>query len=187
MAKKMNAICIILAVLLIGISGLYIKEKISDSKDNDTQIEVNSGSDNVIATEANELGYTNIEDKVENENLTTVSVEQDKEDNSEFLNSNEGRTLKIKSFEFIKAYLVGDEEYIQNSLIEPDGKGDIYPFTFEHLGYMEFRFHSYDKDTQEAFVDYILAGDTSDSWDYLDITWKLVEGEWRVAWYGLEK
>lgn len=186
-SKRMKAVCVVLAVFLICVLGLYIEEKISDSKNNDRQTEAVSGNGNLVAIDTVKYEDANVEDTNEGESEDQTTTEEEKVDYSEFLNSQEGRMLKTQSFQFAKAYLTGDEEYIKNCLIDQDKIQDTYQYTFNDLEYMEFRFYSYDEENKTAYVDYILGVDNDQGYDYLDISWKLVDGEWKVEWYGLEK
>lgn len=170
----MNAVCIILVVLLIVVSGLYINEKATDTK-----------NEEVISTSSanQENKEVDITEEIEEE---TTKADQEKVDYSDFLYSEQGWAFKSKCFEFLKAYLSGDESYIKSSLVKQE---DIYTYghTFDELQYMEFRFINYDEATKTANADYILEPKSEDSFDYLDLTLQLIDGEWKVLFYGLEK
>ncbi|WP_455714493.1 hypothetical protein [Anaerosporobacter sp.] len=172
-SKKMNVVCIMLAVLLIVVSGLYINEKLTDSK-----------SEEAVST--NVTNQENKEDSATESEEETTTTNQEKVDYSDFLNSEQGWAFKSKCFEFLKSYLAGDEAYIKSSLVKQE---DIYAYghTFDQLQYMEFRFINYDEATKTANADYILEPESEDSFDYLDLTLQLIDGEWKVLSYGLEK
>jgi len=105
----------------------------------------------------------------------------------EFLESTEGMQYQILAYQFAKAFMNGDSEFIKqyaDQSLEVDNYD--YEDAFSKVEYMIYRANAYDKSQNEIQGEYVILPQKDSSCIYLDFTMKLIAGEWLITEYYLD-
>ena len=110
---------------------------------------------------------------------------------AEFLSSQEGMQFRKTAYGATKALLKADADKLAEYMLDPnEAQSTVRNLTdvFDNLVLLQFKFILSSFRTDDIIItsyEYALIGD--DSYTYVSMELNKVDGEWKVAWIGLEK
>jgi hypothetical protein len=151
---------------------------------------------NVINTEGTNLSNTDV--NAENTTATgTSSTESDNmagrndayQSKQEFLDSADGHSFQIAAYKFAKAFFEKNEKVLRSYLADPDKNFEEYSldYDFQNVEFMILKLNADDIKEDSVSAQYEFKLDSEDSYTYLQLSIKKVDGQWKIEWYGLEK
>lgn len=144
---------------------------------------------NTSTTSTSEKDNSSNDAITKSENSTSDEQIQELKRKQEFLDSEQGHNLQVAAWKFTMAYFCGDVNTMKSYLVDAQNKSHDYNSEniFNNVEFLIFKISGKDikKDKVIAEYEFGLKGD--DTYQYMNLEFKKINGEWKIESFGLEK